>query len=90
MGATETKAFKNGNSTAVRLPASLGIVPGARLRVERSGDGVIIRPVHDPEKVQRELAEMFADIEAIWAEAGGPPPHPAERDPFEAPERPGL
>ena len=43
MGAI-TKAFKSGNSVAVRLPKELGITEGMELEVERAGDTVTITP----------------------------------------------
>lgn len=90
MTVTNTRVFKNGNSAAVRLPAALGIVPGTRVTIEQTNGGVTIKPVHDKTAAKQELLLLIADLQAIWAEHGGPPERPAEREPFEMPERPGL
>ena len=42
-----TKAFKNGNSQAVRIPAELAFDrTDVELEIERVGDELRIRPVH--------------------------------------------
>lgn len=44
-----TKAFKSGNSIAVRLPASFGVRPGTEMRVTEEQGRYIVEPV-EPEK----------------------------------------
>lgn len=43
-----TKAFKSGNSIAVRLPASFGVKPGTEMRVREEQGRYIVEPVGDP------------------------------------------
>ena len=90
MGVIQTRVFKDGNSAAVRLPAALGFAPGTLVDIEKRGNALAISPACDPDEANRNLRRMIADIEQIWADAGGAPDHPAERDPFEAPDRTGL
>lgn len=89
MGAIEGKIFKSGDDVAVLLPREFGFEPGAPVTLVKSGSWVTIRPVEDPEKVRRGLAQMAAEIDAIWEAAGGSPP-PEVRDPDIFPDRPGL
>lgn len=44
MSTARTKAFRSGNSIAVRLPKEVAFEDGAELVVERSGDIVTIYP----------------------------------------------
>ena len=44
MSKARTKAFRSGNSIAVRLPKEVAFEDGAELVVERSGDIVTIYP----------------------------------------------
>lgn len=44
-----TKAFKSGNSIAVRLPARFGVKPGTEMRVREEQGRYIVEPV-EPEK----------------------------------------
>ncbi len=90
MGAIETRVFKSGNSAAVRLPVGFGMTPGTRVLIEQTNVGVTIKPVHYKAAAKQELLQLIADLQAIWAEHGGPPERPAERESFEMPERPGL
>ena len=53
---TITKAFKSGNSVAVRLPKELGIVEGMELVVGRNGTTVTIRP-----KRKGTMADLVAE-----------------------------
>lgn len=79
MGAV-TKTFKSGNSVAVRLPREFGIEAGVDVEIESHVHGVVIRPRR--RFTGRDLVEALAKL-----------PRPSkvqERDPFEAPERPGL
>ena len=54
-----TRAFKSGNSLAVRIPKELAIIePSQDIEIERIGDTLVLRPV-----VKRKLtglAEAFA------------------------------
>jgi antitoxin VapB len=79
MGAV-TKTFKSGNSVAVRLPKGLGIEAGVEVEVEEQGNGVMIR--RRPKFTGRDLVEALAKLPK--------PSRIQERDPVEAPERPGL
>lgn len=89
MGVIETKTFKSGNSSALRLPKELGLPPGTRVTIERNGRGFAVQPLEDPEDVRRDLETMATEIRAIWDAAGGPPPREI-RDPDIFPDRPGL
>lgn len=40
-----TKAFKSGNSIAVRLPASFGVKPGTEMRVREEQGRYVVEPV---------------------------------------------
>jgi len=55
------RAFKSGNSLAVRIPRELGVVEGpGEVEIERVGDMLVIRPVK-----KRSLAgvmEVFAQF----------------------------
>ena len=76
-----TKAFKSGNSVAVRLPKELGIVEGMEIEIERTGESVTMRP-----KPKRTMAELAARLLEI-----GPPPGPkVGRQKILFPKRPGL
>ena len=39
-----TKAFKSGNSVAVRIPKSFGLVAGTELIVSREDSGYLLKP----------------------------------------------
>jgi len=85
MGAIETRTFKSGNSVAVRLPKELGITAGIRLKIERTGNGITIRPATDADEEKRKLDELLARLRAI-----GPVGEIGRREPVDIPERPGL
>lgn len=85
MGIVETKAFKAGNSTAVRLPRSMGISEGTALTIEKHGDAIIIRLAKDPVEEKRKVTELVAALRAL-----GPVGEVEERDPDIFPDRPGL
>ena len=74
-----TRAFKSGNSTAVRLPKSFGIVPGTQLKLREEQGQFIVEPV-------RSTTDKFD----VWAFYGSIPdaelitdrsidPRPSER-----------
>jgi antitoxin VapB len=59
MGAI-TKAFKSGNSVAVRLPKELGITEGMELEIDNRPDGVLIR--RKPKYTGHDLVEALAKV----------------------------
>ncbi len=76
----DTKTFKSGNSSAVRLHQALGLPANVEVTVMPLGDGVLIRP-----KAKRPtLAEMAARLQAMG------PVGEIERRVVDLPERPGL
>ena len=85
MGAHETKTFKSGNSVALRLPKGLGVEPGERVSIERNGDVLTVRRLHDPTEAKRKLTELVEALRAM-----GRPGEIEKREPFEFPDRPGL
>jgi len=88
MGFHETKAFESEQGLAVSLPDALGIRPGERFAVERSGRTIIITPLEteSPEQVRERMRRLLEDMQKIGAPSDGV----QERDPFEFPDRPGL
>jgi antitoxin VapB len=85
-----TKAFKSGNSVAVRLPKEFGVQAGAQLTLEQRRGEIAVRPSIDVDDEKRRTRAMLDEIARIWEEAGGPPAEPWERDPDIFPDRPGL
>ena len=67
-----TKAFKSGNSIAVRLPKSFGVKPGTEMRVREEQGRYVIEPVDgNPERI---------DLTGIWGSMPGLKPlKPEER-----------
>jgi antitoxin VapB len=59
MGAI-TKAFKSGNSVAVRLPKELGITEGTELQFDARADGWLIR--RKPKYTGHDLVEALAKV----------------------------
>ena len=59
MGAI-TKAFKSGNSVAVRLPKEVGIIEGTELEVEQVATGIFLR--HKPKHTGRDLVEALEKL----------------------------
>jgi antitoxin VapB len=60
-----TKAFKSGNSIAVRLPARFGVKPGTEMRVREEQGRYVIEPVAaEPEE---------KDWSRLWALIGSCP-----------------
>jgi antitoxin VapB len=55
-----TKAFKSGNSVAVRLPKETGIEAGAELEIDSRSDGVLIR--RRAKHSGRDLIEALAKL----------------------------
>ncbi len=81
MASVTSKAFKSGNSVAVRLPKELAFAPGTELVVSRSGDVVTLTP-----KARAAVLELVRRLKDI----GQPPDGVQERIPIEFPERSGL
>jgi virulence-associated protein VagC len=54
------KAFKSGNSVAVRLPKELGITEGTELEIEEIGRGWLLE--RKAKKTGRELVEALARL----------------------------
>ena len=78
---TLTKAFKSGNSVAVRLPKELGIVEGTELVIDQNGSTVTIRP-----KPKGTMADLVAKLREIGPPSGGV----QKRQKIIFPQRPGL
>lgn len=55
---TTAKLFKNGRSQAVRLPREFRF-EGDRVRVRRSGRGVLVEPVF------KDVSEWFAELDRL-------------------------
>lgn len=80
MNMITTKTFKSGNSEAVRLPKEMAFGIDTEVEISKHGNVVTIR-----QKPKQSLAEMIRILREL--------PGPGEievREPFEAPERPGL
>jgi antitoxin VapB len=75
-----TKAFKSGNSVAVRLPRELGITEGTELEVERAPTGVFLR--WKPKYIGRDLVEALEKLPK--------PTEPMKRERIIFPKRRGL
>ncbi len=72
-----TRAFKSGNSQAVRIPAELVYADvGADLRITRMGDVITIFPA------RRGLKDAVAALRALPKPPGSEP-----REPIELPDR---
>ena len=82
----QTRAFKSGNSVAVRLPKGFAIPAGTALDIDKTGDTVTIRVTRDAAEAQRRMRATFEAMQAI----GAPPGGVQKRDPFEFPDREGL
>jgi antitoxin VapB len=76
---SQTRAFKSGNSQAVRIPAELAYADiSQELTITRTGDVITIYPA------RRSMAEMFAALRALPI-----PSEIEEREPIEMPDRDG-
>lgn len=80
MGVIEARAFKSGNSVAVRLPKELGIQAGDELLIQKTGRSAVI--TRKPSMTTGEMVEALRKLAR--------PDTVQERDPIEFPERPGL
>jgi antitoxin VapB len=81
MNMITTKPFRSGNSEAIRLPKHMAFGSDTEVVISKHGDIVTIRP-----KPKQSIKEMIAKLREI----GMPEDGVQEREPFEAPERPGL
>lgn len=54
------QAFQLGSSTVITLPKKLGIKPGQRLKVEKSGQTVVLKPQKMSEKEIERLVESLS------------------------------
>jgi antitoxin VapB len=73
-----TKAFKNGNSQAVHIPAELAYASlDIDLEIERIGDEIRIRP--KPRKLDQ-LLNKFAQFSPDFMAEGRPEEHDAGRE----------
>jgi len=79
MGAV-TKAFKSGNSVAVRLPKELGIAEGMELEIEEIGTGWLLR--RKPKHTGRDLVEALEKLPKLTT--------PFKRERIIFPKRRGL
>ncbi len=80
MGAVDSKVFRSGNSEAVRLPKEVAYGADIEVSISRSGDVITIVP-----KRKQSVAEMIERLRNLPK-----PDYIEEREPFEAPDRPGL
>lgn len=62
------RAFKSGNSLAVRIPQEIGVInsPGD-VEIERVGDSIVIRPIHT-QSLASAIAKFSAFPEGFMAE----------------------
>jgi len=82
MPTVHTKAFRSGNSIAVRLPREVAFDEGTELVVVRTGDVVTIYPA---ETKKKSMAELIDELDKL------PRPRSVEvRDTEEIPEPKGL
>ena len=84
------KVFKSGNSVAIRLPKGFGFQEGDEVTLEQKHGKVVIARNSDPGAALANNRALVAEIDAIWARYGGPPPRPQSRDFDVFPDRPGL
>lgn len=61
----DSKAFRAGNSTAVRLPKAFGIAPGDAIRIEKNASGIHIRERSDPAEVKRKWLALLDEMKAM-------------------------
>ncbi|MCH8683938.1 antitoxin [Pedomonas mirosovicensis] len=79
MTVVTSRTFRAGNSEAVRLPREVAFGPDTEVTIVRHGDVVTIYPA------KPSPADLVAALRAM------PKPDAVEeREPVEAPERPGL
>lgn len=86
MATFTAKAFKSGNSVAVRLPKAAGVTPGDVFRIEQTGGELRLVRDDDPAAWRAKWKRLAEELLAI----GPSPDGVQEREPIEFPERPGL
>jgi antitoxin VapB len=73
---SQTRAFKSGNSQAVRIPADMAYADMTQdLTITRIGDVITIVPAKST------LRQMVAELRAL------PTPPPMQREPIDLPDR---
>jgi virulence-associated protein VagC len=70
MGVHEASTFRSGRSVALRLPDSLAIAPGEKIRIEAEGDRLTLRRLPDRAEVTRRLRALLPVLEAIGRPQG--------------------
>jgi len=80
MGAV-TKAFKSGNSVAVRFPKEFGISEGMELEIDQQGEVITVKRTP-----RRTMAELVARLREIGPPADGV----QKRQKIIFPKRPGI
>lgn len=80
------RTFKSGNSEAVRLPKDIGFGIGTEVTIERRGDTLVLKPVHDPDAARAANHDLVRRLREIGRPDDGVQPRPD----FEAPDRAGL
>ena len=79
--AIPTKSFRNGRSTAVRIPAEFGIKPGEELVLSQDEDGTVRVARAKP------FASFFAAVERMRASGSDPARDPPLQVPRMGPPR---
>jgi antitoxin VapB len=74
------KLFLNGRSQAVRLPKEFRF-PGDRVRIRKTGSGVLLQPISFDTKAWFEKLDRF-NQEDLFMSEGREQPVPPEREPF--------
>jgi len=71
MNELTTKAFKSGNSVALRLPKKLGIEAGTEMRIREEGGRFVLEPVKPAGKIDLTgIAGAIPDL--TWVGSDGP------------------
>lgn len=65
MGVVQTKAFRSGNSVAVRLPARFGVAAGASLTIEQVGRELRIAPADLKAEGRDRMQRLVQALDAI-------------------------
>jgi antitoxin VapB len=85
MNPVRSRTFKSGNGVALHLPGALGVAANVEMRIEKDGDGFVVRPARDP---AAENAKVRRLVEAL---AAFPVPDAIQpRDPIDFPDRLSL
>lgn len=59
----KAKAFKSGNSVALRLPKSLGVQPGMEMIIREEGGRYILEPVEPPRRI--DLSGVYGSMPGL-------------------------